>query len=118
MTSTTYVYRKGVFVDKLTGEPMRIPERDGVCVPMTIIHDIPPHRAPSGAYISGRRAMIDDCKAHGYVPYEPVSGNPGGITDPVLAKRAGKRVCEKTQEWLASQKAKYMAPAEKNRIGN
>lgn len=113
---TSYVYRAGKFVDKATGAEMHIPKRDGVCIPLTVIHDIPAHKAPSGAYISGRKAMMDDCKAHGYVPYEPIGGNPGGFTDPVLAKKAGAKVCEKTQEWLHNQKAKYLAPAAKNQL--
>lgn len=110
---STYVWSKerDCFIDKKTGERMPMPERDGLCVPMMVIPDIPPHVAPSGAYISGRKAMLDDCKAHGYVPYEPVNSNPGGFTDPVTAAKAGKRVCEATQEWLSKQKARYAAGA-------
>lgn len=109
MSTKRYVFRDGRFRDPDTNEPMPLPMRDGVCAPMAIIHDIPAHRAPSGAYISGRKAMMDDCKAHGYVPYEPVNSNPGGISDPALAKKMGVRPCEKTQEWLANTKAKHVA---------
>ena len=93
--------------DKTTGERMATDPSNEVCAPLAIISDIPAHVAPSGAYISGRKAMMDDCRAHGYVPYESVNSNPGGITDPALAKAAGKKVCEKTQEWLATQKDRY-----------
>lgn len=104
--------RKNLFVDpgcydKADGSRMQADPRNEVCAPLAIISDIPAHMAPSGAYISGRKAMMDDCRAHGYVPYEPVNSNPGGLTDPATAKAAGKKVCEKTQEWLATQKARY-----------
>ena len=116
MTTTSYVFRDGHWRDKTTGARMPIPKRDGVCVPMAIIHDIPAHRAPSGAYISGRKAMMDDCRAHGYVPYEKVHDFPGGFTDPALAKKAGQRVNEAAVEWIKTQQDKHMAPAAKNKL--
>ena len=104
--------RKNQFVDpgcydKANGSRMETNPANEVCAPLAIISDIPAHMAPSGAYISGRKAMMDDCRAHGYVPYEPVNSNPGGMTDHTLAKAAGKKVCEKTQEWLATQRDRY-----------
>lgn len=80
---------------------------------ITIIPDIPAHMAPSGQYISGRKAMRDDCIAQGYVPYEPVNSCPGGITDPVVAARNGTRVCEATTEWLSKAKDAYASGADR-----
>ena len=115
--SRRYVFRDGRWRDPTTHEPMHIPKRDGVCSPMAIIADIPAHRAPSGAYISGRKAMMDDCRAHGYVPYEPVGDNrPTGITDAKFAKAYGLKTCEKTQDWLKTQREKHLAPAAINAL--
>ena len=115
---TTYAWRGGAFVDKATGKRMRTPKRDGVCMPLAIIGDVEPHMAPSGAYISGRKALRDDCRAHGYVPYERLTKRPTGLTDPTFAKSIGGRVCDETQDWLKTQKTKYLAPAEKNKVSS
>lgn len=103
----TYGWRNGDLVDLETGAPMLSEEekKRPIGAPM-IIKDIPAHIAPSGAYISGRKAMMDDCKAHGYVPWEKVSNNPGGFTDEKIAAKAGKRVCEATREFLKNEKQK------------
>lgn len=105
---TSYILRDGRMVCKDTGTPMLSEdERNGpVSAPLAIIKDIPAHIAPSGAYISGRKAMLDDCKAHGYVPWEKVSKNPGGFTNESIAKRNGVRVCEATREFLHNEKQK------------
>ena len=71
-----YVWRKGGFVDR-DGNPMEIPERDGLCVP-TVIPDIPAYQSPiDGAYVSGRAARRYDLEKHNCVLYdeafEPVS---------------------------------------------
>lgn len=55
-----YVFRDGRFVDARSGEPMHVPERDGLCVPQ-VIADIEPYISPaSGQYVSGRAAKRDD----------------------------------------------------------
>ena len=59
-----FVMRNGVLVDKDTGEPMFIPERDGICMPR-VISDVPEYESPaSGKMISSRSQQRDDLKRH------------------------------------------------------
>ena len=113
LSTQNYVWRDGAWRDRATHEPMHIPKRRRVCAPMAIIHDVPAHIAPSGAYISGRAAMRDDNRRHGYVPYEPVGNRPKGVTDENFARAYGLKTCEATQEWLKNTKEKHFAPGSK-----
>jgi hypothetical protein len=59
-----FVLRNGQLVDKHTGEPMFIPERDGVCMPR-VHSDVPEYESPaSGKMITSRSQQRDDLKRH------------------------------------------------------
>ena len=59
-----FVMRNGALVDKDTGEPMFIPQRDGICMPR-VISDVPEYESPaSGKMISSRSQQRDDLKRH------------------------------------------------------
>jgi hypothetical protein len=59
-----FVMRNGVMVDKHTGEPMFIPERDSICMPM-VHSDVPEYESPaSGKMITSRSQQRDDLKRH------------------------------------------------------
>lgn len=61
---TRYVWRDGQFIDKATGEPMYVPERDGICMPR-VISDVPEYESPaSGKMITSRSHQRDDLKRH------------------------------------------------------
>jgi hypothetical protein len=63
----TYVLRDGGFVDKRTGEPLALPERDGLCAPR-VISDLPAYRSPiDGKMVDGRSARREDLKRNGCV---------------------------------------------------
>jgi hypothetical protein len=83
-----YVYRGG-WVDPETNEPMPIPKRDGVCMPM-IQSDIEPYKSPiDGRLIGSRTARRDDLARNGCVPYEPIGKMPKGISNPKYAAKYG-----------------------------
>lgn len=66
-----YIWRDGQFIDPKTYDPMPIPERNGVCVPLTIQHDIPDYVSPvTGKLVSGRVARREDLKRNGCIEYE------------------------------------------------
>lgn len=71
-----YVLRNGSWVNKATGEPMRVPERDTLCVPR-IIADIEPFISPAdGSYVSGRAAKRDNLKANNCVDANDLPRDP------------------------------------------
>ena len=58
-----YVWRDGAFRDR-DGEPMPIPERDGLCMP-NIYSDLQDYESPaSGKMITSRTHQRDDLKRH------------------------------------------------------
>ena len=82
-----YVFRNGQFVDPSTDEPMPIPERDEVVMPM-IQSDIEPYKSPiDGSVIGSRSARRYDLAKNGCVPYEPGANAPKGITNPKFAAK-------------------------------
>lgn len=84
---TRYVFRNGQFVDPSTDEPMPLPERDGVVMPM-IQSDIEPYKSPvDGRVIGSRSARRDDLARNNCVPYEPMGNAPKGLTNPKFAAK-------------------------------
>lgn len=84
---TRYVFRGGQFVDRSTNEPMSVPDRDGVVMPM-IASDIEPYKSPiDGRVISSRSARREDMARNNCVPYEPGSSAPKGLTNPKFAHK-------------------------------
>ena len=84
---TRYVFRHGCFVDPYSDEPMPMPERDGVVMPM-IQSDIEPYQSPvDGRVIGSRSARRDDLARNNCVPYEPMGNAPKGLTNPKFAAK-------------------------------
>lgn len=90
-----YVRRNGVFVDKATGEPMSLPERDEIRMPM-IISDIPDYTSPiDGRLISGRAQRREDLKRNNCVEWEPsMSPTKGKYKNEAFCKKRGLQVSE------------------------
>jgi hypothetical protein len=81
------VFRNGKFVDPNTDEPMPMPERDGVVMPM-IQSDIEPYKSPiDGRVVGGRAARREDLARNNCVPYEPGANTPKGLTNPKYAAK-------------------------------
>lgn len=69
----TYVFRDGMFVDKVTGE-RAVTGSEAVCVPF-IVRDIPAYTSPiDGRVIDGRAARREDLKRNNCVEWEPGMG--------------------------------------------
>ena len=84
---TRYVFRGGQFVDPSTNDPMPIPERDEVVMPM-IASDIEPYKSPiDGRVIGSRSARREDLERNNCVPYEPMGNAPKGLTNPKFAAK-------------------------------
>jgi hypothetical protein len=84
---TRYVFRSGQFVDPSTNDPMPIPERDEVVMPM-IASDIEPYKSPiDGRVIGSRSARREDLARNNCVPYERMGNAPTGLTNPKFAKK-------------------------------
>jgi len=86
---TRYVFRGGQFVDPSTNEPMPVPDRDGVVMPM-VRSDIEPYKSPiDGRVIGSRSARREDLARNNCVPYEPMGNAPKGLTNPKYAAKHG-----------------------------
>lgn len=109
--TTTYVWRKGNFVDKKTGEPMPIPERDGLCVPLAIIPDVQAHVAPTGDIINTRSDRRELRKRHGLIPYERLTDRPRGYMNEKFCAKRGLKPCEETQEHFKRKRKEAFAKA-------
>ena len=73
-----YVWRDGDLRDPVTGEPMFIPQRDGICMPR-VQSDLPEYESPaSGKMITSRSQQRDDLKRHDCV----ISDRPRQKFDP------------------------------------
>jgi hypothetical protein len=82
-----YVFRNGKFVDPTTDEPMPLPERDEVVMPM-IASDIEPYKSPiDGRVIGSRSERREDLARNNCVPYEPMGSAPRGLTNPKFAAK-------------------------------
>ena len=59
-----HIWRDGCWRDKQTGEPMFIPERDEICMPM-VQSDLQEYESPaSGKMITSKSWQRDDLKRH------------------------------------------------------
>lgn len=86
---TRYVFRNGQFVNPSTNEPMPLPERDEVVMPV-IQSDIEPYKSPvDGRLIGSRSARRDDLARNNCVPYEPMGNMPKGLKNVRFAKKHG-----------------------------
>lgn len=86
---TRYVWRDGKFVDPSTDQPMALPERSGVVMPM-VRSDIEPYASPiDGRMITSRSERREDLARNGCVPYEPIGNMPKGLKNPRFAKKHG-----------------------------
>ena len=66
-----YVWKNGRWRNPATGEPMAMPERDGIAMPM-IVSDIPEYRSPiDGRPITSRSSRREDLRRNNCVEYEP-----------------------------------------------
>lgn len=92
----TYVRRNGVFVDKKTGEPMKLPKWQHNTFPTPqLIKQMPDYQSPiDGKAITSRTARKEDLKRNGCVPYEPsLSPTKGKVRNPRYATQ-GRRLTE------------------------
>lgn len=87
--------RDGIYVDKATGEPMALPKRDVVAMPM-IISDIPDYISPiDGKLVSGRVQRREDLKRNNCVEWEPsMSPTKGKYKNEAFCKKRGLQVSE------------------------
>jgi hypothetical protein len=84
-----YVLRANGWVDPDTGQPMPIPQRDGICVP-TIRGDIPDYVSPvTGKVVSGRAARRDEMAKHDLVEVPPRPKDKKVVHSKKLAERLG-----------------------------
>lgn len=67
---TRYTWKDGCFRDA-AGEPMPIPEREGVCMPQ-VLSDTPEYISPvTGKPVDGRAARREDLKRSGCIEAPP-----------------------------------------------
>src|SRR5687768_8140921 len=89
---TRYVWRDGDLRDPVTGEPMVIPQRNGICMPR-IISDVPEYESPaSGKMITSRSQQRDDLKRH----------------DCVLSDKPRQKFDREEYKWRKAQQAKQL----------
>lgn len=90
-----FVWRGGRFVDRKTGEPMHVPERDGLAAPM-ICPDIPTYASPiDGRMITTRSERREDLKRNNCVESgDAVSPTGGKIKNKAFAAKRGLTVSE------------------------
>jgi len=93
---TRYIWKPGEgFRHHSTGEPMDIPERDGVCAPM-VQSDIPEYMSPVGSgLITSRSARREDLKRHDCVEAPPRKNR--GYKNPRFAKKHGLPLKEESR---------------------
>lgn len=85
---TRYLWKNGQFVHPSTGEPMTMPERDGICAPQ-VMRDIPEYVSPVGdhALITSRSQRREDLKRHDCVEAPP--RKPRELRNPKYRARRG-----------------------------
>lgn len=93
---TRYVYRDGDFRHPSTGEPMEIPKRDEVCMPM-VRSDIQEYRSPvNGELISSRSTRKYDLEKNDCVDLGPPK-KARGYRNPTFAKKRGLALNEEAR---------------------
>lgn len=97
---TRYVYRDGDWRDG-DGNPMPMPDREGVCAP-AVQSDIPDYRSPiDGKLITSRSHRRYDLEKNNCVPAEPRKKR--GYRNPEFAARHGLPLNEEARDTLASR---------------
>lgn len=93
---TRYVWRNGAFVDPSSNEPMQIPERDGVCMPL-INSDIKEYVSPvTGKLISSRSTRRYDLESNGCIEADPPKKH-RGYHNKAFAKKRGLKLAEEAR---------------------
>lgn len=96
---TRYVYRDGEFRHPTTGEPMEIPKRVGVCMPM-VRSDIGEYRSPiTGELISSRSGRKYDLEKNDCVDLGPPKKR-RGYRNPSFTKKRGLSLNEEARAKL------------------
>jgi hypothetical protein len=104
-----YVWRNGVgFVEPASGEPMPIPERDGICLPRIITEEFVPFESPAtGKLITSRAEHREDLAASGCRVLEPdESPTKGRIRNRKFAEKRGLTVSDEYRDYDKSIKRK------------
>tara|TARA_R110000822_G_scaffold153084_1_gene292523 strand:+ start:2760 stop:3065 length:306 start_codon:yes stop_codon:yes gene_type:complete len=93
---TRYVYRDGKFRHPSSGEPMEIPQRDGVCMP-AVRGDITEYRSPvDGTLVTSRSARKYDLEKNDCVDIGPPK-KARGYRNPTFAKKRGLTLNEEAR---------------------
>lgn len=83
-----YVWRDRRWIDKRTGEPMKLPERAEVCAPQ-VMSDIPEYISPvTELPITSRSQRREDLKRHNCIEVDPPR-KPRGFKNPRFAAKYG-----------------------------
>ena len=105
---TNYVWRDGHFRDKLTGEPMPLPERDEVQAPTVMVVNFEPYMSVvTGTIIDGQRSRKEELaigRDKGLVPFERINSSPGGYINPKYQAHGTRAKYEATKEWAAKKR--------------
>jgi hypothetical protein len=82
------------------GNPMPVPERDGVCLPM-VVSDIKPYACPiTGKMITSRSEHRDNLAKHGMRVVEPdESPTKGKIRNEAFARKRGLKVSDEFKDY-------------------
>jgi hypothetical protein len=96
----SYVRRNGQWVDKSTGEPMEVPERNDICIPR-VRSDITAYVSPiTGQMIDGRAAQREDLKRSGCRLQDPSEHTVHTCRTEKWARRLGKDVEDVSEKRL------------------
>lgn len=94
---TRYVWRDGAYRDPKTGDPMPIPEREGVCNPR-VQSDIAEYRSPiDGKVISSRSTRRYDLESNNCIEMDPPKKR-RGYRNPTFALKRGLQLNEEARE--------------------
>ena len=99
-----FVWREGQFVDPLSGQPMDMPERDGVCCPR-VMSDIEPYASPiDGKMITSRSARRYDLESNNCHEVDPPSKKGRGYKNPNFALKRNLPLTEEARENLVQKR--------------
>lgn len=103
-----YVWTDKGFVDRSTGEPMPMPERDGICLPQIVIEQFTPFYSPAtGKLITSRAEHRYDLAASGCRVLEPdESPTKGKYKNPKFTAKRGLTVSDDFRDYDSSTKHK------------
>ena len=106
-----YIWTDQGFVDATTGQPMPIPERDGICLPQIVTEQFEPFISPAtGKWVTSRAEHRDDLKASDCRILEPdESPTKGKLRNPSFTKKRGLQVSDEYRDYDSSTKSKEKA---------